>query len=68
MEPEAGDHGALDAIHTEFAVQAKVPPAKSRMYAMVPDGLGLAYNDMSPDRHRQGTLDIDKTEMEAADK
>jgi len=61
LEPEVGDCGALDAIHTEFAVQSKLPPQKSRMYAMVPDGNGLAYNDMSPDRHRQGTLDgLDK--------
>ena len=57
LEPEVGDSGALDAIHTEFAVQGKLPAQKSRMYAMVPDGKGLAYNDMSPDRHRQGTLD-----------
>ncbi len=57
LKPVQGDSGILEAVETEFDIRQKMPSYRSRSYSMAMSSNGLEYNDLSPDDHRQMTLD-----------
>lgn len=48
----------LDSVDVSFQVKDNVPKRESKEYNMLAVRGGLAFNELSPDEVRQGTLDM----------
>jgi len=58
MTPVAADSGELQETLTEVEVNGNLPAARTRTISMGCAGVnGLLFNDLSPDDHKQRTLD-----------
>lgn len=57
--PASDQEGTLESVAVEFGCTIKVPPRRSRPYAMEPHAgsRSLHFNDAAPENPRQKTLD-----------
>lgn len=57
MTPVVDDGGNLTSAKVQCLVKDKIPTRKSRVYDMQATRKGLHFNELSPDDHRQLTID-----------
>lgn len=57
LTPIADNQGNLTGIDVSFDVEPHEPKSQSPTYNMIPQRGGIAFNELSPDDARQGTLD-----------
>lgn len=56
--PVAQDgEGDLDSVNVEFRVRESIPLRSSKRYNMRSDGRTLRYNELSPEDHKQTTIE-----------